>query len=459
MNGASREALASARENLDALVDSASADAAGLAGDLASVTALFDREVSLRRVLTDPAQPAEAKAELAGRLLRGQVGSDAADLVSGLVRSRWSSSRDLVDALEELAASADLVAAQRAGQLDDVEDELFRFGRIVESNPGLRAALTDKVADKAAKTELLRTLLGGRANPVTERLVTRLVTAPREAVAWKRGSPPSPSWPRTAVAARRRGGHLRGAAERPAEAAPRRRPRPDLREARPPQPGRRPGGPRRHPGAHRRRGHQRNHRGPARRRGPPDGRLTSHQLKSMTDGPSWADGVPGGKPPGEEILRAQQGEQGTQMAELTIRPEEIRDALENFVQAYKPDAASREEVGTVSLAGDGIAKVEGLPSAMANELLKFEDGTLGLALNLEEREIGAIVLGEFSGIEEGQPVQRTGEGALRRCGRGLPRPRRRPAGQPDRRSRRDQDRGPPRPRTAGPRRHGPQVGP
>ncbi|MCX4412142.1 F0F1 ATP synthase subunit alpha [Streptomyces sp. NPDC053741] len=97
------------------------------------------------------------------------------------------------------------------------------------------------------------------------------------------------------------------------------------------------------------------------------------------------------------------------MAELTIRPEEIRDALDSFVQSYQPDAASREEVGTVSVAGDGIAKVEGLPSAMANELLKFEDGTLGLALNLEEREIGAIVLGEFSGIEEGQPVQRTGE--------------------------------------------------
>ncbi|MGH3115849.1 MAG: F0F1 ATP synthase subunit alpha [Gaiellales bacterium] len=97
------------------------------------------------------------------------------------------------------------------------------------------------------------------------------------------------------------------------------------------------------------------------------------------------------------------------MAELTIRPEEIRDALEDFVQSYEPDAASREEVGTVSVAGDGIAKVEGLPSAMANELLKFEDGTLGLALNLEEREVGAVVLGEFSGIEEGQPVRRTGE--------------------------------------------------
>ncbi|UNZ17293.1 F0F1 ATP synthase subunit alpha [Streptomyces sp. 891-h] len=97
------------------------------------------------------------------------------------------------------------------------------------------------------------------------------------------------------------------------------------------------------------------------------------------------------------------------MAELTIRPDEIRDALENFVQSYTPDAASREEVGTVSAASDGIAKVEGLPSAMANELLKFEDGTLGLALNLEEREIGAVILGEFSGIEEGQSVQRTGE--------------------------------------------------
>ncbi|MBF9067476.1 F0F1 ATP synthase subunit alpha [Streptacidiphilus fuscans] len=97
------------------------------------------------------------------------------------------------------------------------------------------------------------------------------------------------------------------------------------------------------------------------------------------------------------------------MAELTIRPEEIRNALDNFVQSYQPDAASREEVGTVTFTADGIAKVEGLPSVMANELLKFEDGTLGLALNLEAREIGVVVLGEFSGIEEGQTVRRTGE--------------------------------------------------
>ncbi|HKE69379.1 MAG TPA: F0F1 ATP synthase subunit alpha [Nocardioidaceae bacterium] len=97
------------------------------------------------------------------------------------------------------------------------------------------------------------------------------------------------------------------------------------------------------------------------------------------------------------------------MAELTIRPDEIRDALQRFVSDYKPETASREEVGVVSDAADGIAHVEGLPSAMANELLEFEDGTLGIALNLDTREIGVVILGEFGGIEEGQPVTRTGE--------------------------------------------------
>ncbi|MEU9886571.1 F0F1 ATP synthase subunit alpha [Sphaerisporangium sp. NPDC051011] len=97
------------------------------------------------------------------------------------------------------------------------------------------------------------------------------------------------------------------------------------------------------------------------------------------------------------------------MAELTIRPDEIRNALERFVQAYEPEGAAREEIGTVVDAGDGIAHISGLPSAMANELLEFEDGTRGLALNLDVREIGAVILGDFSGIEEGQSVRRTGE--------------------------------------------------
>jgi F-type H+/Na+-transporting ATPase subunit alpha len=97
------------------------------------------------------------------------------------------------------------------------------------------------------------------------------------------------------------------------------------------------------------------------------------------------------------------------MTELSIRPEEIRDALSKYVAEYKPEAAAREEVGTVSQTADGIARVTGLPSAMANELLEFEDGTLGLALNLDTREIGVVVLGDFDKIEEGQTVRRTGE--------------------------------------------------
>ena len=97
------------------------------------------------------------------------------------------------------------------------------------------------------------------------------------------------------------------------------------------------------------------------------------------------------------------------MTELSIRPEEIRDALDQFVQSYEPGEASREEVGRVTDAGDGIAHVEGLPSAMTNELLQFSDGTLGIALNLDVHEIGVVVLGDFSGIEEGQEVKRTGE--------------------------------------------------
>ena len=97
------------------------------------------------------------------------------------------------------------------------------------------------------------------------------------------------------------------------------------------------------------------------------------------------------------------------MTELSIRPDEIRDALDSYVRSYEPGVAAREEVGRVTDAGDGIAHVEGLPSAMTNELLQFEDGTLGLALNLDVHEIGVVILGEFSAIEEGQEVKRTGE--------------------------------------------------
>ncbi len=97
------------------------------------------------------------------------------------------------------------------------------------------------------------------------------------------------------------------------------------------------------------------------------------------------------------------------MAELTISPDEIRDALDDFVQSYQPSAATPTEVGTVITSGDGIARVEGLPSCMANELLRFENGTMGIALNLDEREIGVVVLGNSEGINEGSVVHGTGE--------------------------------------------------
>lgn len=97
------------------------------------------------------------------------------------------------------------------------------------------------------------------------------------------------------------------------------------------------------------------------------------------------------------------------MAELSISPDVIRDALKDFVAAYEPTGAAANEVGTVIDAADGIAHVEGLPGVMANELVLFADGTQGLALNLDEHEIGVVVLGDFSGIEAGQQVTRTGE--------------------------------------------------
>src|SRR5690606_27516924 len=106
--------------------------------------------------------------------------------------------------------------------------------------------------------------------------------------------------------------------------------------------------------------------------------------------------APAGSPRrGPPWQRASRGER-TRMAELTISTEEIRGALERYITSYTPEV-SREEVGTVTEAGDGIARVEGLPSTMAQELLEFEDGTLGVALNLDVREIGVVVLGEFAG--------------------------------------------------------------
>src|SRR3954465_3383434 len=99
---------------------------------------------------------------------------------------------------------------------------------------------------------------------------------------------------------------------------------------------------------------------------------------------------------------------GNAMTELTISSDEIRSAIESYVSEYSPEV-TREEVGIVAEAGDGIATVEVLPSAMSNELLSFPGGVLGVALNLDVRSIGAVILGDANTIEEGQEVTRTGE--------------------------------------------------
>ena len=96
------------------------------------------------------------------------------------------------------------------------------------------------------------------------------------------------------------------------------------------------------------------------------------------------------------------------MAELTISADDIQGAIEDYVSTFTADTA-REEIGTVIDTGDGIAHVEGLPSVMTQELLEFPGGVLGVALNLDEHSIGAVILGDYEKIEEGQQVKRTGE--------------------------------------------------
>jgi F-type H+-transporting ATPase subunit delta len=142
VSSATRQSNAAARERLEALTDSsASVDLSALAADLQSVTGVLDREIGLRRTLTDPATSGQRKADLVATLFGGKIGADAVDLVSGLVRSRWSAARDLVDAVEQLASVTVIIGADKAGALDEVEDELFRFGRVVAGSNELRAAL------------------------------------------------------------------------------------------------------------------------------------------------------------------------------------------------------------------------------------------------------------------------------------------------------------------------------
>ena len=179
MRGASRAALKGATERLETLLGAAGTDTGSLADDLFGVTGLLSGNAGVRRALTDPSRDGEAKAALAQRLLSGKVGQDGLDLVIGLARSRWGDAGDLVDAVEQLAVGTVLAQAEKAGRLDAVEDELFRFARTVSADMGLRDALSTRAEGADRKVALVRALLSGTASPETVRLAEQAAVLPR----------------------------------------------------------------------------------------------------------------------------------------------------------------------------------------------------------------------------------------------------------------------------------------
>jgi len=177
---ASRDTLAAGISALDGIIDRARPEELGpLADQLAAVTALLDQEAGLRRALADPSADPDRRQALFDRVLGRQLDAPALELLRPLVRERWSNARDLPDAVEALGRRAALGVAERSGSLDDVEDQLFRFGRILEGEPRLRLALEDQTAPADRKAALLDRLIGDRVDPTARQLLDQAVRAPR----------------------------------------------------------------------------------------------------------------------------------------------------------------------------------------------------------------------------------------------------------------------------------------
>ncbi|MBN9109960.1 MAG: F0F1 ATP synthase subunit delta [Pseudonocardia sp.] len=180
LQSASREALTEAVRRLDTHVDaSAGADLAVLGDDLFGVQHLLESEPTLRRHLADPSVPVESRTELARRLFSGKIGATALDVVTDLVASRWSRSIDLVEALEALARRAVLGVAEKDGSLDEVEDQLFRFGRVLDREPELAGLLVDRATPADKRAGLLANVLRGKASAVTVTLLEQAVRSRR----------------------------------------------------------------------------------------------------------------------------------------------------------------------------------------------------------------------------------------------------------------------------------------
>jgi F-type H+-transporting ATPase subunit delta len=179
MEASSREAMVVLRERLAELTRSSAGPALlSLADELFSVARLLDGQLTLRRALSDPAGKPEERAALVGRLFGSRLSADAVGLLETMAQQRWSRPIDLVDATTAMATEAALDAADARGELDNVEDELFRFGRIVGGDRELGRILSDRKAPAEGKTALLDQLLSGRVSPVTEQLLRNVLTGP-----------------------------------------------------------------------------------------------------------------------------------------------------------------------------------------------------------------------------------------------------------------------------------------
>ena len=177
MDASSRAALAQSRERLTDRTSGATGDSlVGLADELFAVARLLDGQITLRRALADPSGSPAERAALARRVLGGKVSEAALDLVETVARQRWSRPLDLVEATETLATEAALDAAAARGELDGVEDELFRFGRIVAGDVELSRILSDRAAPAEGKTALIERLLAGRVSPITVLLLRSHLT-------------------------------------------------------------------------------------------------------------------------------------------------------------------------------------------------------------------------------------------------------------------------------------------
>jgi F-type H+-transporting ATPase subunit delta len=177
MRGASRASYAGLRDRLgEVAVGPATSEQIG--DQLFAVVRLLDSEHGLRRALADPTKPSAEKVAVTRRLLNGRVSEATEGLVADAAAASWASSSDFADALEQLAIEALTMAAQYAGTLDDLEDDLFRFGRVISAQTGLRAALIGQTTPDA-KASLLTNLLTDKVSGPSLSLITQVLTHPR----------------------------------------------------------------------------------------------------------------------------------------------------------------------------------------------------------------------------------------------------------------------------------------